>query len=203
MLISHFDTTTSVSRLTPLTFTFFFFDDFITNMCRTIRQDIMNKTTNENKMPTTRKGNSSILPDQHSEIPEVLGHYWPRVLLPHSSGPAKRGSNKKAEKRVIKALQRRSLLETTNQCYKNDCSYQSVDLAPPLFDLTYSPFADFHLIGEENTPKTHAFSPVTGRPLAITTRKRVSQLIPVKLAKKSRRRRGQPQQSHSTVVASC
>ena len=147
------------------------------SMCKINR--MQHKTMNQspksttNMTPLKRKYNSSILPDQDSDVVEVQGSYWPRLAVRRS--PTASGG-KKESKKAIKAL-RRCLKQESHQ-RKETHEFILKPLQIPLFDLSYDVPS---LVMEDTRAKKHHqhFSPVTGRRL-VAIESQFSCLVPIK-----------------------
>jgi hypothetical protein len=128
-----------------------------------------------NMMPLNKRNHSSILPDQHAEIIEIQGYYWPRLLL------REKKDEKKVHKKVHKkANRRRAMIEfPKNKLSSVDTSsttFTSSSITTPLLELLAY---DVPRLLTENTTTT---SPITGKP--IVSHKKTSQLIPTKALRK-------------------
>jgi hypothetical protein len=132
-----------------------------------------------NMMPLNRRNHSSILPDQHAEIIEIQGYYWPRLLLREKKEEKKvhKKVHKKAHK---KADRRRAMIKfPTNKVSSLETSstaFTSSSTTTPLSELLSY---DVPRLLTDNTTTT---SPITGKP--IVSHKKASQLIPTKTLRK-------------------
>ena len=126
-----------------------------------------------------KKGNTSILPDSHSNILEIQGSYWPRILLREQKKMNRAG--KSDEKLVTKALRKQGKRKAHCQSGRVECPklVEALVIAP-LCDLRYSPSEVPPLVGEEVHPNMRPhYSPVTGKRI-VSIDKHFSRLIPLK-----------------------
>jgi hypothetical protein len=128
-----------------------------------------------NMMTSNKRTHSSILPDQHAEITEIQGYYWPRLLL------REKKDKKKVHKKVHKkANRRRAMIKfPENKLSSLDTSsttFTSSSITTPLLELLAY---DVPRLLTENTTTT---SPITGKP--IVSHNKTSQLIPTKTLRK-------------------
>ena len=138
------------------------------------------------RITPSKKSYTSILPDHPSEIPEIQGYYWPRVLrdrqLPRDG--------KRGEKKATKALRRKNKPDSPRRC---ESYMQAVEfpVSKPFSDFHYSPCEIPSLIGEDQLFKAKQphFSPVTGKRV-VFIEKNESRLVPPKLLRKHRHSHG-------------